>query len=352
MSVAHTRYATTADGVNIAYACVGDGAPVVFSSNFGGDLHNYHLAGSEQRGLTDRLAALGWAVVRHDTRGMGASDRDISDWRLEARVRDLDAVVATLDAPRFALVGIDQGAPAAIAYAAKHPTAVSRLILVCPWARGESRYALPALRIAMSSAATAGSAWEILTNVIGNVVTQFADPERAQRIARSIRESMSAESLNAYFAASRAIDVRDMLPRVAAPTLVIHEPSFPFGSFELCKEVASGIPNAHLIAVNDGSVTGKSYDELVPAIHGFLVGGRDGRAQHAAPHTHEPEAALTPREREVLCLIAAGCANKTIASALAMSERTVARHITNLYAKIGTRSKAAATAYAIRHGLT
>jgi pimeloyl-ACP methyl ester carboxylesterase/DNA-binding CsgD family transcriptional regulator len=352
MPPALTRYATTSDGVNIAYVRVGDGDPVVFSSNFGGDVHNHRAAGSEQKGLTDRLAALGWAVVRHDTRGMGASDRDVSDWRLEARVRDLEAVVAALGISRFALAGIDQGAPAAIAYAAKYPAAVSHLVLICPWAHGESRYALPALRVAMSSAANAGSAWEILTNVIGNVVTQFADPERAQRIAASIRESMSAEGLNAYFAASRTMDVRDMLPRIAAPTLVIHEPSFPFGSYELCQEVASGIPNAHLIVVQDGSVTGKSYDETVPAIHGFLLRGGDADAHRAPPPAGETEAALTPREREVLRLIAAGCANKAIASALAMSERTVARHITNLYAKIGTRSKAAATAYAIRHGLT
>ena len=352
MPPADTRYATTSDGVGIAYVRVGDGDPVVFSSNFGGDVHNYPVAGSEQRGLTDRLAALGWAVVRHDTRGMGASDRDITDWGLEARVRDLEAVVAALGIRRFALAGIDQGTPAAIAYAAKHPAAVSHLILICPWAQGESRYALPALRVAMSTVATAGSVWEILTNVIGNVVTQFADPERAQRIAASIRESMSAENLNAYFAASRTMDVRDMLSRIAAPTLVIHEPSFPFGSFELCKEVASGIPNTHLMVVNDGSVTGKSYDETVPAIHRFLLRESNEGSHGAAPDRGEPEAELTPREREVLRLIAAGCANKAIASALAMSERTVARHITNLYAKIGTRSKAAATAYAIRHGLT
>jgi len=71
----------TNDGVTIAYARAGDGDPVVFSSNLGGDVHNYHPVGPEQRGLTGRLAALGLAVVRHNRRGMGASDRDISDWR-------------------------------------------------------------------------------------------------------------------------------------------------------------------------------------------------------------------------------------------------------------------------------
>ena len=62
-------------------------------------------------------------------------------------------------------------------------------------------------------------------------------------------------------------------------------------------------------------------------------------------------ARLTPREVEVLQLIAAGCTTQEVAAALVISEGTVERHITNLYAKIGARSRADATAYAFRHGL-
>jgi DNA-binding NarL/FixJ family response regulator len=60
---------------------------------------------------------------------------------------------------------------------------------------------------------------------------------------------------------------------------------------------------------------------------------------------------LTPREAEVLRLIARGCSNQQIADELVLSVRTVERHITNLYAKIGAHGKADATAYALRHGL-
>ena len=62
-------------------------------------------------------------------------------------------------------------------------------------------------------------------------------------------------------------------------------------------------------------------------------------------------AGLTPREVEVLRLIAAGRSNREIAAALSLSVRTVERHITNLYGKIGARGKADATAYALRHHL-
>jgi non-specific serine/threonine protein kinase len=61
---------------------------------------------------------------------------------------------------------------------------------------------------------------------------------------------------------------------------------------------------------------------------------------------------LTARELEVLRLVASGRSNREIGEALVLSVRTVERHVTNLYAKIGARGKADATAYAFRHGLT
>jgi DNA-binding NarL/FixJ family response regulator len=60
---------------------------------------------------------------------------------------------------------------------------------------------------------------------------------------------------------------------------------------------------------------------------------------------------LTPREIEVLGLIAAGHTNAEIAGRLSASVRTVERHISNLYGKIGARGKADATTYALREGI-
>lgn len=60
---------------------------------------------------------------------------------------------------------------------------------------------------------------------------------------------------------------------------------------------------------------------------------------------------LTPRETEVLALIASGKSTREISDALVLSARTTARHVTNIYAKIGVRNRVEATAYALRHGL-
>jgi DNA-binding NarL/FixJ family response regulator len=62
-------------------------------------------------------------------------------------------------------------------------------------------------------------------------------------------------------------------------------------------------------------------------------------------------AGLSPRESEVLMLVATGKTNRAIATELFISEKTVARHVSNIFTKLGLTSPAEATAYAYKHGL-
>jgi DNA-binding NarL/FixJ family response regulator len=64
-----------------------------------------------------------------------------------------------------------------------------------------------------------------------------------------------------------------------------------------------------------------------------------------------PAGGLTPRELEVLRLVATGRTNRAIAADLVLSEKTVARHVSNIFRKLGLSSRAAATAYAYEHDL-
>lgn len=109
----------------------------MFASNIFGDLHFYRtVPWHHVKGVAEALAALGWRVVRYDVRGMGSSDRAVSDLSFDARVMDLEAVVTRLGFERFALAGVDIGAATAVACAVRHAPMVSDLVLLSPWMSG------------------------------------------------------------------------------------------------------------------------------------------------------------------------------------------------------------------------
>jgi pimeloyl-ACP methyl ester carboxylesterase/DNA-binding CsgD family transcriptional regulator len=340
------HYASTSDGVRIAYVSVGEGFPLVFASNIFGDANRYCGGFPHVREVTDRLVHLGWRVIRYDHRGMGASDRNVTDLSLAARVRDLEAVVGALNLDRFALGGVDIGAATAVAYAVRHPAAVSHLVLLSPWASGARYLQIPALRAAYSAQAPGEREWRLFANILGCVASGFKDPEFVQRGTEAFLQATSPQALSEFNAANAQIDIGDLLPRVTAPTLVTHEPAFPFGSFELCQEVAAGIPNAEFLIINENSIAGREHDETVAAIERFLRAGTVSASADEIPAPYFDS--LTPREIQVLRLVAGGATNKEIATDLGVAVSTIERHLVNLYTKIGARGRADAVAYALR----
>lgn len=343
------HYATASDGVRIAYISVGEGAPLVFASNIFGDATRYLSENGHVREVTDRLARLGWRVIRYDHRGMGASDRDVEDVGLDARVQDLSAVVDHLGLGQFAMGAVDIGAATAVAYVVEHPAVVSRLALVSPWASGERYLRLPALRAAFSAQASGEREWKLFANILQSVGSGFKDADFARTATEFFLQTTSPAAFSAFNAATAVIDIVDLLPRVAVPTLVTHEPGFQFGSFELCQEVAAGIRYAEFVIIDENSIAGRQHDETVTVLDRFLRGGTRTGAPVAPARAADADG-LTPRELQVLRQVAAGSTNKEIAGSLSLAVSTVERHLVNLYAKIGARGRADAIAYALRHG--
>ncbi len=351
------QYAKTSDGVNIAFMVFGEGPAIVCASNIFGEAHDYRtLAWHHGRGVTDGLVARGWQVVRYDVRGMGSSDRPPVDWSLEARAKDLEAVTDRLSLERFTLAALDLGAATAVAYTVRHPQRVHRLVLVSPWVSGAEMFDLPHLRVAARAMTDGEREWQVFTTVLANIATTFEDPERARDLAESMRTATTAEGLAEYFRTSAKIDLSDYIHKLRVPTLIIHQPTFPFGSLELCQQVAKGIAGSQFIVVGDKSLAGTEHERMVQAIDAFLRNGRvaSSPASIAAPspRPRPTVAVLTNRETDVLARIATGLTTKEIAKELDISVATVDRHLANLYAKIGARGRVDAALYALRHGYT
>src|SRR3990172_1496261 len=119
------RFCTAADGVRIAYATYGSGYPFIWVPGW---ISHLELDWIFWQPWVEPWSK-DYMVVRYDKRGTGLSDRHQEDLSIEARLRDLEAVVDGLKLKRLALYGISEGGPIAIAYAAEHLLRVSHLVL-------------------------------------------------------------------------------------------------------------------------------------------------------------------------------------------------------------------------------
>lgn len=342
------QYARTSDGVSIACWTLGEGTPFVhLTLGTTASLGEWEIP--ECRRWYERLAG-SWKLARFDNRGEGLSDRNVSVRSLEASVTDLETVVDRLGLDRFVLFGPWYGGPVAIAYAARHPQRVSHLVLWCTWARGSDWLSHSQLQAARS---LIDKDWVVYTEAVAHVIFGWSEGDPARRYAALLRESIAAELLEEFYVDLSGWDVTALLPQIQAPTLLLHRRQHSLG-LAVPGRLAAGIPDAKLVLLDGESTAPYLGDsEAVLRAIGEFLGRRESRPERLpAGAPCPPVAALTAREIEVLRLVAEGRTNVEIAEELVLSIRTVARHITNTYAKIGARGRADATAYAIRHGLT
>jgi class 3 adenylate cyclase len=263
---AHIRYASTKDGVRIAYSTIGEGIPLIQTPPI--PFSQVKLATSMPE---DRLmweAMLGQVqLVRYDARGTGLSDRDVSDFSSDAFVFDLEAVADHAKLERFALWAFVTSGPVAIEYAALHPERVSHLILWSAWARTADVLNLPQARALLS---LANMDWELFTETAAHSFFGWSAGEVAHRAAVFLQEGITQETWNRMLDALSDSDVTHFLPRVQAPTLVVHSRGAPLPDIGAARELASRIADARLVVL-DGSAAGwVMADEAGAALSDFL----------------------------------------------------------------------------------
>ena len=352
------RYAITVDGVSIAFWTLGKGEPLVYMA--GGPWGHVELWDIlECRQWYERLAQERM-LVRYDIRGTGYSERDVSDHSLDALVADVEAVVDRLELDRFDMFGAFDAGPVAIAYAARHPEQVSQLILWCSWARS-SDIRSPRIKAWLG---LIDQDWDLMTDTCAHLALGWPAGEVGRHAAQRLRESVSPEAARAALEAMGTFDVTELLPNLNVPTLVLHRSDIPWLPISIARELASCIPDARL-SILEGESTAPylgDTEEAASAIDEFLGEGKVGRTaqrEAGAPASTQDGSGpirgyphgLTAREVEVLRHLAGGRTNDEIAKELFVSVRTVERHVANIYAKIGARGRANATAYALSHNL-
>ena len=179
--------------------------------------------------------------------------------------------------------------------------------------------------------------------------------EAGRAIADGIRAAVTPQIARTTMQAASAADVTELLPSVAAPTLVLHPRDMTQIPIGVARTLAAGLPRGRLVVLEGAQPVLFTEDPggVVSLLVGFFCDGIEpAEAPVAAGGRNAlPSDGLSPREREVLRLVAAGESNSQIARRLGLSTHTVERHVANLYRKIGARGRADATAYALRNGL-
>ena len=244
---------------------------------------------------------------------------------------------------RFALLGVSQGAAIAVA---TRPGIRSASRTSCSTAAtpagGKLRGSRSACREeALLSAIRAG--WADPDPTFRHLFSMLFLPDgTAEQMAwydELQRRSTSAETAARLYDARGGIDVVEVAPQVADATLVVHARGDRVVPVEEGRLLGALIPGARLVLL-------ESANHILLVRRAGLAGlprgaprvPRHARTRAAAPPIED----LSPRELEVLELVAAGLTNEEIAERLSLSVRTVERHLSNVYAKLRVSGKAGA----------
>jgi len=222
-------------------------------------------------------------------------------------------------------------------------------------ASGEPEAAAAGIRRAITEAGDAGRRARLLPSSV-DILLAVGEAEAARQASGDLAAIAAEtgitfhEAAAAYAKGAVAADAQDWVAALAS----LRQALVLWQSLDVPYEVARsrvllarslvGMGDADTAAFEfDAARTG--FDRLGAQPGVLLVDAMTDSSRDSTKH------GLTQREIEVLELITTGATNRGIADQLYLSERTIDRHVSNLYAKLGVGSRAAATAYAYEHGL-
>jgi len=277
-----TRYARSGE-VNIAYQVVGDGPiDLVFVPGFVSHL-DLQWADPRVARFLEKLASFS-RLILFDKRGTGLSDPVAAPAPLEDRMDDVRAVMDAAGSERAALFGLSEGGPMSVLFATTYPERTRALVLCGTFPTGRLEH--------LEASGLGGQRWGDAIQSVRTLAEHWgdggtlalmapsADSER-DRIGRAIFERSAASPQMAQTLLEMVIDtdVRDLLPSIRVPTLVLHRAE-EFIPVEGARYMAERIPGARLVVLPgmDHIPFYGDADGYAEEIEEFLTGAR-----HAPP---------------------------------------------------------------------
>jgi len=261
------RYCTTSDAVNIAYSVTGSGPVLLWAP----DLPLSHMSLEWQASLWEPYLeplAAEFTLIRFDARGIGLSDRNVTDFSLDARRRDLEAVVAHGVHGPFALLATEFTGPLAIRYAAERPDTVSHLILHDTFATAAAFAEHPVNKVSME---LLGRDWEMfIESRVSLSRGKSDDGIRTGVWVEFYRACVTEEVDRLWRPQVAADDVTGALPEIGTPTLILCHTGTRTRSLEPSRKLAAGIRGSRLVTL-EGGVLG-NWPRLVASIANFVKG--------------------------------------------------------------------------------
>jgi class 3 adenylate cyclase len=277
--VPKTRFASLGED-QIAYQVLGEGPVDLVLCPVSGDCIDVVWDWPPYAEFLRRLASVS-RLVMFDRRGRGASDpvsgETLPGWELWAE--EVRAVLDTVGSERAVVLGLSDSGPTAILFAAIHPDRTQGLILANTAARfwRDDDYRLgPSQAEATAAVEAFAQRWGSEDLAVLAEPDAARDPAYAGWIARGMRLAMSRKAASDYLQWLHDADVRDVIPSLRVPTLVLHRENSQWLTAEQGRDLAERIPDAQfaLVPGAGGLLFSEPNAEILEHIEQFLTGLR------------------------------------------------------------------------------
>jgi DNA-binding NarL/FixJ family response regulator len=240
------------------------------------------------------------------------------------------------------------GSAISMTYAVRHPERVSHLVLYASYVRNQLTGSPTPKQMEEAEARLKMMelGWPNDTPAYGQFYTSLHMPDASAEQSRSfadlVRRTTSLPNAVAMLRTFFRIDVREIVPKVRCPTLVLHARGDSIIPFEQGRSAAGLIPGARFVPLESRNHvlldTEPAWRQFVEALDDFLPAPPIEPVAGSQLRLGE----LTPREHEVLELVAQGLDNTTIGARLGISERTARNHVSAILDKLGVGTRAQA----------